>query len=134
MDRGKFGQFGGSFVPETLVPALKELEQEYLSNKENPNFQNELNEYLETYAGRKTPLYFAKRLSEKIEGAKIYLKREDLLHTGAHKINNAIGQVLLAKKMRLQISQMMKPVIYKIFWLILPTLHKSVLNLIQIQN
>lgn len=99
MDKGKFGIFGGAFVPETLVPALKELEEKYLELRDGPKFQLELTEYLTKYAGRKTPLYFAKRLTKKIGGGEIYLKREDLLHTGAHKINNAIGQVLLAKRM-----------------------------------
>ncbi|MFH1520741.1 MAG: tryptophan synthase subunit beta [Candidatus Micrarchaeota archaeon] len=93
-----FGQYGGQFVPETLVPALFELEQAYKKMKDNPEFQNELSSLLKHYAGRETPLYFAQQLT-KICGAKIYLKREDLLHTGAHKINNALGQILLAKKM-----------------------------------
>ncbi|VVC03910.1 Tryptophan synthase beta chain 1 [Candidatus Bilamarchaeum dharawalense] len=94
-----FGQYGGQFVPETLVPALAELEHAYEKMSSDEKFQNELAGYLKHYAGRETPLYFAKRLSEMIGGAKIYLKREDLLHTGAHKINNALGQALLAKKM-----------------------------------
>ncbi len=97
-EHGRFGPFGGQFVPETLMPALIELEQEYLKIKDNPEFNEELNWYLKYYAGRPTPLYFAKNLTAKLEGAKIYLKREDLAHTGAHKINNTIGQVLLAKR------------------------------------
>lgn len=94
-----FGKFGGQFVPETLIPALKELEKTYAKLRNNKEFQKEYLHYLKHYAGRETPLYFASRLSKKTGGAKIYLKREDLLHTGAHKINNAIGQILLAKKM-----------------------------------
>ncbi|MBI5223757.1 tryptophan synthase subunit beta [Candidatus Micrarchaeota archaeon] len=94
-----FGEFGGQFVAETLVPALRELEIAYERYSKDPEFQKELDYQLKQYAGRETPLYPAKRLSEKIGGAKIYLKREDLLHTGAHKINNALGQALLAKKM-----------------------------------
>ena len=96
--RGHFGEFGGKYVPETLMPALEELEKEYRRAKRNAVFQKELNHYLIHYAGRPTPLYFAERLSSRL-GAKIYLKREDLCHTGAHKINNTLGQALLAKKM-----------------------------------
>jgi tryptophan synthase beta chain len=94
-----FGKFGGQFVPETLVPALKDLEEAYTKLKHDKPFQSELSRLLATYAGRPTSLYFAKRLTAHAGGAKIYLKREDLLHTGAHKINNAIGQGLLAKRM-----------------------------------
>ena len=97
---GHFGDFGGRYVPETLVPAIKELEENYLKFKDEKNFKNELDHYLKEYAGRPTPLYFAKNLTKKIGGAKIYLKREDLLHGGAHKINNTLGQALLAKKMK----------------------------------
>ncbi len=96
---GKFGEFGGKYIPETLVPAVEELEENYLRFKEDKKFKKELDYYLTQYAGRPTPLYFAKNLTEKIGGAKIYLKREDLLHGGAHKINNTLGQALLAKKM-----------------------------------
>ena len=96
---GKFGEFGGQYVPEYLIPALKELEEAYKKVKEDEKFWEELDYYLKNYAGRPTPLYFAKNLTEKIGGAKIYLKREDLLHGGAHKINNTIGQALLAKRM-----------------------------------
>ncbi|MDE1726854.1 MAG: tryptophan synthase subunit beta [Thaumarchaeota archaeon] len=96
---GKFGEFGGRFIPETLVPAVEELEQAYLKFKDNKDFRQELDYYLKEYAGRPTPLYFAKNLTESIGGAKIYLKREDLLHGGAHKINNTLGQGLLAKRM-----------------------------------
>ena len=96
---GKFGEFGGKYIPETLVPAVEELEENYLKFKEDKDFKKELDYYLTQYAGRPTPLYFAKNLSEKIGGANIYLKREDLLHGGAHKINNTLGQALLAKKM-----------------------------------
>jgi len=97
---GKFGDFGGKYIPETLVPAIEELEENYLKFKDDKNFKKELDYYLREYAGRPTPLYFAKNLTEKIGGAKIYLKREDLLHGGAHKINNTLGQALLAKKMK----------------------------------
>ena len=97
--RGYFGRFGGQFVPETLMPALEELAQAYRKAKSDRRFQNELRYYLEKYAGRPTPLYRAERLSRFLGGVKIYLKREDLAHSGAHKINNTIGQVLLAKKM-----------------------------------
>ena len=96
---GHFGIFGGKYVPETLFSALNELEKAYLSERRDTLFQRELNFYLKDYAGRPTPLYFAKRLTEELKGAKIYLKREDLAHTGSHKINNTLGQALLAKKM-----------------------------------
>lgn len=96
---GKFGIFGGKYIPETLVPAVEELEQSYLKFKDMPDFKKELHHYLTQYAGRPTPLYFAKNLTKKVGGARIYLKREDLLHGGAHKINNTLGQALLAKRM-----------------------------------
>jgi tryptophan synthase beta chain len=96
---GRFGVYGGRYVPETLVAALVELEQEYEKAKADAGFQAELTDLLTNFAGRPTPLYFCKRLTEQLGGAKIYLKREDLLHTGAHKINNALGQALLAKRM-----------------------------------
>jgi tryptophan synthase beta chain len=96
---GRFGIYGGRYVPETLMAALLELEREYEIAKADAVFQRELDLLLRDFAGRPTPLYFAKRLSEDLGGAKIYLKREDLLHTGAHKINNALGQGLLAKRM-----------------------------------
>jgi tryptophan synthase beta chain len=96
---GRFGIYGGRYVPETLMAALQELEREYEIAKADAAFQAELDLLLRDFAGRPTPLYFAKRLSEELGGAKIYLKREDLLHTGAHKINNALGQGLLAKRM-----------------------------------
>jgi len=96
---GHFGEFGGKFVPETLMTALAELEEAYNKYKEDEDFQRELDYYLKEYAGRPTPLYFAERLTQRFGGAKIYLKREDLCHTGAHKINNTIGQVLLARRM-----------------------------------
>lgn len=98
-EAGFYGEFGGQFVPETLMYAIKELEEVYLESKEDEDFQKELSAYLKDYVGRKTPLYFAEQLTKKLGGAKIYLKREDLNHTGAHKINNALGQVLLARKM-----------------------------------
>ena len=96
---GRFGVYGGRYVPETLMAALLELEREYELAKADAAFQTELEGLLKDFAGRPTPLYFAKRLSEELGGAKIYLKREDLLHTGAHKINNALGQGLLARRM-----------------------------------
>jgi tryptophan synthase beta chain len=98
-ERGYFGSFGGRFVPETLMYALEELEEEYQKAKEDPSFWQEFEYYLREFAGRPTPLYFAKNLTEYAGGAKIYIKREDLLHTGAHKINNTLGQALLAKRM-----------------------------------
>ncbi len=98
-EHGHFGPYGGRYVPETLVHPLQELEEEYLRAKDDPEFQRELSYYLREFCGRPTPLYFAERLTNHLGGAKIYLKREDLLHTGAHKINNAVGQVLLAKRM-----------------------------------
>ena len=97
--KGYFGEFGGRFIPETLVYALEELEREYNKAKKDKSFQRELNYYLHEYAGRPTPLYFAKNLTKFLKGAKIYLKREDLLHTGAHKINNTLGQALLTLRM-----------------------------------
>src|ERR1700722_17665274 len=96
---GRFGVYGGRYVPETLMAALEELEHAYAEAKEDAAFQAELAGLLKDFAGRPTPLYFAKRLTESLGGAKIYIKREDLLHTGAHKINNALGQGLLAKRM-----------------------------------
>ncbi len=96
---GRFGRFGGRYVPETLMEALKELEESYLRLVEDPGFKPELDRLLREYAGRPTPLYYAENLSKLIGGAKIYLKREDLLHGGAHKINNTLGQALLAKHM-----------------------------------
>src|SRR5258708_3602297 len=97
--RGHFGPYGGMFVPETLMSALHELATEYDRAKTDREFQNELSILLRDFAGRPTPLYFAERLTRKLKSAKIYLKREDLLHTGAHKINNALGQILLAQRM-----------------------------------
>jgi tryptophan synthase beta chain len=97
--RGHFGPYGGMFVPETLMAALNDLAAEYARAKSDPAFQDELSTLLRDFAGRPTPLYFAERLTKKLGGAKIYLKREDLLHTGAHKINNALGQILLAQRM-----------------------------------
>lgn len=96
---GHFGPYGGRFVPETLMHPLQELEQEYHRSRNDPEFRQELEYYLKEFCGRPTPLYFAERLTRDLGGAKIYLKREDLLHTGAHKINNCMGQVLLAKRM-----------------------------------
>jgi tryptophan synthase beta chain len=96
---GHFGPYGGVFVPETLMTALEELTREYEAARKDPEFKRELNQLLAEFVGRPTPLYLAERLSAQLGGAKIYLKREDLLHTGAHKINNAMGQILLAKRM-----------------------------------
>ena len=96
---GRFGVYGGRYVPETLMAALEELEREYGKAKRDPKFQKRLDGLLRNYAGRPTALTFAKRLTEKLGGAKIYLKREDLLHTGAHKINNCLGQALLVERM-----------------------------------
>ena len=96
---GHFGTYGGRFVPEVLVAALEDLEREYEAAKKDSTFQEDLAYYLKEYAGRPTPLYFAERLTEALGGARIYLKREDLCHTGAHKINNTIGQALLARRM-----------------------------------
>ena len=96
---GRFGEFGGKYIPETLAPAIEELEKNYLKIKNDKNFKKELGKLLIDYAGRPTPIYFAKNLTKTIGGAKIYLKREDLLHGGAHKINNTLGQALLAKRM-----------------------------------
>jgi len=96
---GHFGRFGGMFVPETLMAPLQELAAAYAEARRDPEFQRELDDLLKNYVGRPTPLYLADRWTEKLGGAKIYLKREDLLHTGAHKINNALGQILLAKRL-----------------------------------
>jgi len=99
VNRGHYQEFGGKFAPETLMPALEELEREYARIREDASFQQELAGYLKEYVGRPTPLFFAERLTRRLGGARIYLKREDLNHTGAHKINNAIGQILLARRM-----------------------------------
>src|SRR6201990_5070 len=96
---GHFGPYGGRYVPETLMHPLQELEAEYFRARQDPQFKFELDRLLRSFCGRPTPLYFAERLTEKLKGPRIYLKREDLLHTGAHKINNAVGQILLAKRM-----------------------------------
>lgn len=98
-NKGHFGVYGGRYVSETLMPTILELEKAYEKCKNDPEFLDELSYYLREYTGRPTPLYYAERLSEKLGGAKIYLKREDLCHTGAHKINNTLGQILLAKRM-----------------------------------
>ncbi len=96
---GKFGEFGGRYVAESLMPAVLELDAAYKSAKKDPNFKKELSYYLKHYVGRPSPLYLAERLTQKIGGAKIYLKRDELNHTGSHKINNCVGQILLAKRM-----------------------------------
>ncbi|HBY63501.1 MAG TPA: tryptophan synthase subunit beta, partial [Solibacterales bacterium] len=97
--RGHFGPYGGRYVPEILMSPLEELEEAYAQARLDPAFHAELSDLFANYAGRPTPLYHARRLSQELGGARIYLKREDLLHTGAHKINNALGQVLLARRM-----------------------------------
>ncbi|MEI6340032.1 MAG: pyridoxal-phosphate dependent enzyme, partial [Verrucomicrobiota bacterium] len=97
--QGHFGPYGGKFVPETLFSALEELERVYENARKDPEFRREFSSLLSDYCGRATPLYFAERLTRHLGGAKIYLKREDLLHTGAHKINNAVGQAILCKRM-----------------------------------
>ncbi len=97
--KGRFGDYGGQYVPEIAMPALNELEEAYLKYREDEEFLTEFRSYLRDYAGRPTNLYFAERLTQHYGKANIYLKREDLLHTGAHKINNALGQALLAKRM-----------------------------------
>jgi tryptophan synthase beta chain len=97
--RGHFGPYGGRYVPEVLMAPLEALEKAYIEARVDPEFQAELKDLLANYAGRPTPLYYARRLSEQLSGAQLYLKREDLLHTGAHKINNCLGQVLLARRM-----------------------------------
>lgn len=99
MSKGRFGKHGGQYIPEVLMNAASELEEAYEHYKNDPEFNRELQELLNEYAGRPSRLYFAKRMTEDLGGAKIYLKREDLNHTGAHKINNVLGQALLAKKM-----------------------------------
>ena len=98
-ERGRFGIYGGRFVPETLMPLILSLEKAYEEAKADPAFKAELNHLLKHYVGRPSPLYFAERLTEHLGGAKIYFKREELNHTGAHKINNVIGQILLARRM-----------------------------------
>jgi tryptophan synthase beta chain len=97
--RGRFGPYGGQYVPETLMAALAELEREYAAAQADPSFREELESLLREYVGRPTPVYYARRLTERLGGARVYLKREDLAHTGAHKINNAVGQGLLVKRM-----------------------------------
>ena len=98
-EHGRFGPYGGRFVPETLMPALEELEEAYLQARNDASFRAEFDRLLRTYVGRPTPISHARRLSEHFGGAQIYLKREDLAHSGAHKINNALGQALLVKRM-----------------------------------
>lgn len=100
MKQSRFGKYGGQYVPETLMPAIMELEHVYAKLRKDRSFQKEFHEYLKQYVGRPTPLYFAKQLTRTLGGAKIYLKREDLCHTGAHKINNTVGQALLTKHMK----------------------------------
>ena len=97
--RGRFGAYGGRFVAETLMPLVLELEQAWEAAKADPSFQAELDRYLKDYVGRPSPLWFARRLTEQLGGAKIYFKREELNHTGAHKVNSCMGQILLAQRM-----------------------------------
>ena len=94
-----YGKYGGQYVPENALKALNSLEEAFIKYKDDPNFKEEYNYYLKQYVGRENPLYFAQRLTDHVGGCKIYLKREDLNHTGAHKINNVLGQMLLAKRM-----------------------------------
>src|SRR5579884_1072436 len=96
---GRFGEYGGRYVPETLMSAIEELDAAYQAAREDESFAMELGRLLRSYVGRPTPLYYAESLTRELGGAKIYLKREDLAHTGAHKINNAVGQALLARRM-----------------------------------
>src|ERR1700740_2605077 len=98
-EQGRFGTFGGGFVSETLMPPIEKIREKYARSKADPHFQWQFGELLQTFCGRPTPLYFAERLTQKLGGPRIYFKREDLLHTGAHKINNALGQALLAVRM-----------------------------------
>src|ERR1041384_272498 len=98
-EKGLFGIYGGRFVAETLMPLILELERAYANAKADPAFQAELDDFLANYVGRPSPLYFAERLTEHLGGAKIYFKRDELNHTGAHKINNVMGQILLARRM-----------------------------------
>ena len=98
-EHGHFGEYGGRYVAETLMPALLELEDAYTEASQDPEFQREFKYYLKHYVGRPSPLYYAERLTRELGGAKIYLKREDLNHTGAHKVNNTVGQILLARRM-----------------------------------
>ncbi|HMP18212.1 MAG TPA: pyridoxal-phosphate dependent enzyme, partial [Gemmatales bacterium] len=98
--QGRFGDYGGRYVPETLMHALEQLTQSYEEARQDADFQKQLDYYLKQYVGRPTPLTYAERLTREAGGARIYLKREDLLHTGAHKINNTIGQALLTKRMK----------------------------------
>ena len=98
-EKGYFGNFGGRYVSETLMPLILEVEKEYNKIKYDENFKSELDHYMKTYVGRPSPLFFAKRITEDLGGPKIYFKRDELNHTGAHKINNCMGQILLAKKM-----------------------------------
>jgi tryptophan synthase beta chain len=97
--RGHYGPYGGRYVAETLIPALTELEQAYSQARHQRDFRRDFHDDLREYVGRETPLYYARRMTERLGGAKIYLKREDLCHTGAHKINNTVGQILLARRM-----------------------------------
>lgn len=108
MTDGRFGVHGGQYIPETLMNAVLELEEAYLKYKDDPEFNKELEELLNEYAGRPSRLYYAAYMTEDLGGAKVYLKREDLNHTGSHKINNVLGQVLLAKKMGKIVPQMDK--------------------------
>src|ERR1017187_3965622 len=98
-ERGHFGIYGGRFVAETLMPLILDLEKAYTAAKADPKFQSEMDGHLANYVGRPSPLYFAQRLSRKFGGAKIYFKREELNHTGAHKVNNVLGQIMLALRM-----------------------------------
>ena len=128
-EKGHFGTYGGMFVPETLMSALEQLTKEYELAKSDPMFQNELDNMLREYVGRPTPLTFAERWTDLLGGAKIYLKREDLLHTGAHKINNAMGQILLAKRLG-KIVSLLKLVLVSMEWPRQLFVHDLVLNVL----
>jgi tryptophan synthase beta chain len=107
-ERGHFGAFGGRFVPETLMPLILELECAYAEVRKEPAFQQEMEGYLTNYIGRPSPLYFAERMTEHLKGAKIYFKRDELNHTGAHKVNNVLGQIMIARRMG-RIGSSLKP-------------------------
>ena len=114
--RGYYGAYGGRFVPETLVAPVEELAQAYVAARQDDSFKNRFTQLLRDYVGRPTPIYEAKRLSRSLRGARIFLKREDLAHTGAHKINNALGQALLAERMGKPVSytHLTLPTIYSV--------------------
>src|SRR3546814_5014924 len=115
-ERGHFGQFGGRYVAETLMPLILDLEREYRAAKQDPEFEEEFQYLLRQYVGRPNPLYFAERLTKELGGAKVYLKREELNHTGAHKINNCIGQILRSEEHTSELQSLMR-ISYAVFCL-----------------